>query len=163
MDGTGKAARPRPSTGYFATRFDFAENSSSNSTLQHFWVDICCINHLNRAELQKSVHYSTQCTAWYRKIVSARPPLTLSPVNAMNLRRLFESPLTMSGRSIRCLRLDFGTANCRTEYNGLVTIKTLSTTLRLTLNTPQKLAEYHRAYPEEPGPPKHLLEWLKAY
>ena len=29
-------------------------------------------------------------------------------------------------------------------------------------NAPVMLKEYHDCYPEKPGPPKHLQEWLKA-
>ena len=56
MDGTGKSK-----TGYNKIRF--CEQQAKLDGLHHFWVGTCCINKLNRAELQKAINSMFR---WYR-------------------------------------------------------------------------------------------------
>ena len=79
MDGTGKSK-----TGYNKIRF--CGQQAKLDSLQHFWVDTCCINKSNRAELQKAINSMFR---WYRN--ATRCYVYLSDVSTM--KRKASDPL----------------------------------------------------------------------
>ena len=79
MDGTGKSK-----TGYNKIRF--CGQQAKLDSLQHFWVDTCCINKSNSAELQKAINSMFR---WYRN--ATRCYVYLSDVSTM--KRKASDPL----------------------------------------------------------------------